>query len=282
MKIHKLPKQDLIPGAEPPIRLITALQEGVTKRSDVFISEKFLRPLELDFCKNLLRDTNDTLLWLDNLDSELDNNIKRGIRCYSFDFKALYDSLSPELVLEALSYAMDECRPEWSNDLKNWILDLTELSLESSVGVYEDTWYIQRNGVPTGGTPCVQLANISVYYVFSKTVLYNNPGLMKHIVAIKRFIHDGSGAFSGTKRMFAEWINKVNQLIKPYGLNIDESSIEDPGQYVSFLDIKFCFDQEGALQTVLHVKETDSRSYLFYGSAHPNHILFRDRLFTGS
>ena len=35
-KIHKLPIDQIVPGAEPPVRLITALQEGVTKRSDVF------------------------------------------------------------------------------------------------------------------------------------------------------------------------------------------------------------------------------------------------------
>ena len=44
------------------------------------------------------------------------------------------------------------------------------------------------------------------------------------------------------------------------------------GNYAAFLDIKFCFDTEGKLQTDLHVKETDSRNYLHFGSAHPNHI----------
>ena len=61
-KIHKLPIDQIVPGAEPPVRLITALQEGVTKRSDVFICDRFLRPLELDYCSDLLKDTNDTLL----------------------------------------------------------------------------------------------------------------------------------------------------------------------------------------------------------------------------
>ena len=31
------------------------------------------------------------------------------------------------------------------------------------------------------------------------------------------------------------------------------------------------FDNEGKLQTDLHIKETDSRSYLNFSSAHPNH-----------
>ena len=46
----------------------------------------------------------------------------------------------------------------------------------------------------------------------------------------------------------------------------------NPGQYISFLDIMFCFDSEGQLQTDLYVKKTDARSYLFYGSSHANHV----------
>ena len=34
----------------------------------------------------------------------------------------------------------------------------------------------------------------------------------------------------------------------------------------------FCFDSENQLQTDLYVKETDARSYLFYGSSHANHV----------
>ena len=35
VKIKKLAR-DLVPGVNPPSRLVTALQEGVSKRSDVF------------------------------------------------------------------------------------------------------------------------------------------------------------------------------------------------------------------------------------------------------
>ena len=125
-------------------------------------------------------------------------------------------------------------------------------------------------GVPTGGTLCVQLANIAVFYVLSQAV-YDNKEMMKNVQSIKRYIDDGSGLFRGTKRMFSEWISKVNSSIEPHGLYIDEYSISEPGEYINFLDIKFCFDSQGDLQTDLFVKETDARSYLYYGSSHPNH-----------
>ena len=49
-------------------------------------------------------------------------------------------------------------------------------------------------------------------------------------------------------------------------------SVSHPGHHVSFLDIKFWFDQDGNLQIDLFIKETDARSYLFFGSFHPNHV----------
>ena len=271
LKIHKCKKEDLKPGVEPPIRLITALQDGITKRSDVFLTDKLLRDLERDFCQDLLLDTNDALLWLETTSDTIDHNVKRQLRAFSFDYKSLYDSLDPELVLEALTAAMEENREEWSDELKRWILDLVRLSLKSSVGQFEDTFYRQKNGVPTGGSLCVQIANITVYYVMRKEV-YSDESLMAKVASLKRFIDDGSGFFSGTKRQYTEWINTINHRIHKYGLNIDEHTIVDPNQFVSFLDIQFCFNGDGKLETDLFVKPTDSRAYLQFGSSHPNHV----------
>ena len=102
--------------------------------------------------------------------------------------------------------------------------------------------------------------------------MYNNNDLMKEIVDTKRFIDDGTGLYKGTHQDFSEWIVLVNQALQPYGLLIDEYQVQDTGSYVSFLDIKFTFGSDGPLQTDLFIKETDSRSYLHFTSAHPNHI----------
>ena len=56
LKIHKLRKEELVPGADPSARLVTSLREGIAKRSDVFVADRFLRALEKDFCKDLLID----------------------------------------------------------------------------------------------------------------------------------------------------------------------------------------------------------------------------------
>ena len=270
LKIHKLKKEQLIPGVEPPIRLITALQDGVTKRSDVFVAENFLRDLEKDFCGDLLQDSTDALLWLENTNETIEPEEKQSLSCFTYDFKALYDSLDPSLVISALKEAAEECRPDWSTDFIAWLVDLVKISLESSVGIFNGDWYKQRKGFPTGGSLCVQLANMTVYSIMRK-VVYSDETLMNDVVSPKRYIDDGAGFFKGSASDFENWINSVNDKLAPYGLLIDESTICQTNQFIPFLDIQFCFDSLGNLQTDLYTKPTDSRAYLNYNSAHPKH-----------
>ena len=192
------------------------------------------------------------------------------MNCFTFDFKALYDSLEPALVKEAIRNAMDTCHPDWSNELKEWIISLIDFSLRASVAKYDGSWWKQNHGIPTGGSLCVQLANITVYYVMSKNV-YSIPHMMTNITEVMRFIDDGAGFHFGSEEQFNDWLAKVNECIAPLGLCIDESSFKKPSYYINLLDIQYCFDSDGELQTDLYVKETDSRSYLNFSSAHPNH-----------
>ena len=174
--------------------------------------------MERDFCNDLLIDTNDALLWLDTIDNSIDHNTKRLLKAFSFDYKSLYDSLSPDIVIESLQCAMDEHRTEWTDDFKQWIVNLVDFSLKAAIGQYGTHFYKQKKGVPTGGSLCVQLANITVFYIMRKCV-YTDQILMEKISTVKRFIDDGSGFFLGSKRQFSEWINTINGRLVAYGLN---------------------------------------------------------------
>ena len=272
LKIHKMKREEVTVGADPPARLVTALQEGITKRSDVFLAKTFVQQLEKDFCKDLLKDTNGALLWLDDINSKSPLQSKKTYQSFTFDFKGLYDSLKPDLVIEALKAAMLECRRlDWSNGFQEWVIALVRHSLKSAVGKFDGYWYRQKKGIPTGGSLCVELANITVYYVMRKQV-YNNINLMKHVKHVKRYIDDGAGFFTSNKRQFVIWLAAVNRALETDGLEIDEYNFQELGICVPFLDVQFCFDMNGMLFTDLYVKPTDSRSYLHFGSYHPNHV----------
>ncbi len=270
LKIHKMKRDQLVPGVEPPIRLITALHDGITKRSDIYISEHYLKDLATDFCADMLTDTTDALIWLEDLNNTLSQSTKKSLSSFTFDFKALYDSLNQQQVMEALKEAIAECRPDWSEDFSEWFQSLVNMSLKCSIGVFEDIWYRQKGGVPTGGTLCVHLANIAVYSIMRKAV-YNVPSLMAQTVSVRRYIDDGAGTWSGNAEDFKIWLKVVNNNLSVYGLFIDEYCFKPVGEYVPFLDTQFCFDIDGTLQMDLYTKPTDSKSYLNFHSAHPNH-----------
>ena len=95
LKIHKMNEAEIKPGCDPPARLISCLQEGVTKRSDVFVAEKWLKNIESDFCSDIVKDTNSTLIWLDEVNSRFSESQKKNFIPFTFDFQALYDLLTP-------------------------------------------------------------------------------------------------------------------------------------------------------------------------------------------
>ena len=103
--------------------MITCLQESTTKRSDVYVTDKWLKSLEKDYCNDLVKDTTDSLIWLEKMNADA-KKCSKNFTPFTFDFDSLYDSLSPTLVLDALQDAMDICRESWSNGFKKWISEL--------------------------------------------------------------------------------------------------------------------------------------------------------------
>ena len=190
---------------------------------------------------------------------------------FTFDFDALYDSLTPELVLEALEHAMVNTTT-WSKEFRDWLLQLVKLSLTSAAGMFRDQWYLQIFGIPTGGSLSVQLANIAVHYAM-RHVVFEKLEMMKNIVALKRFIDDGVGIFLGSLEELKLWQDKVSNDLKLFGLKIkptDWNTATSDNSKMNFLDISFWFENK-TLQTDLYVKPTDSRSYLNFRSSHPHH-----------
>ena len=270
LKIHKLDPCDLKPGCDIPIRLITCLQEGFSKRSDVYIASKWLRELQYDYCTDLVQDSIETLSWLEEMDKVKKSSKKRNFIPFTFDFESLYDSLDPDLVITALREAMDLCRSEWSQKFKDWIIDLVRLSIDGSIAEFRGFLFRQLKGLATGGSLIVEIANITVYFVLKKTV-YSDQSLMKNITDIKRYIDDGVGIHSMTKRSFASWRKTVSSRIQEFGLRIKDSdwNVPEDSEPVNFLDINFWFDKN-QLQTDLYRKPTDARQFLHYTSCHPN------------
>ena len=270
LKVHKFKPEDLKPGVDIPIRLVTDLSRSVTSRSDKFINWKFLQPLQEEFCKDLARDSTEVVKWLEQ--QSADNKGATNIHGFAWDFCALYDNLTPTLVLKALETAMTELRPNWSPGHKNWLLDLVKLSLNSSFARHGSKWFRSILGIPTGGSLSVTLANIAVFYAMRDIIFKNRPD---ELLAFKRFVDDIGGLWKGCPEKFKAWSDEVNKKLSVFGLSIkdkpqDPWDINKPGDFTVFLDIKYTFDDVEGLLTDVNIKPTDARVYLNFSSYHPS------------
>ena len=98
---------------------------------------------------------------------------------------------------------------------------------------------------------------------------------MQRIYSIRRFIDDGTGLFNGSLRQFDSWKKEFMKELAPYALSIKPEDWQigaEPGRMVHFLDIAYAFGFDGGLVTDIHIKETDSRTYLNFHSHHPPYI----------
>ena len=260
LKIHKLKPEQLVPGVKVPIRLVTNLREAVTTRSDKYINWKYLKPLQDEFCKDIVQDSTEVLQWLEGVNTNRHQDSKT--KGFSWDFSALYDNLSPNLVIKALRSAITELRPDWSQDLVEWLIELVQLSLDSAFAKYGDDWFRSLIGIPTGGSLSVTLANIAVFYAL-RTALAENPA--PELLDLRRFIDDIAGLWDGTEESFISWADKINaKLQADFNLSIKDNPSEawdlnNPDTFTVFLDIKFRFDDQIGLVTDINIKKTDAK-----------------------
>ena len=234
--------------------------------------QKWLKTLAKDYSKEMLTDTNDALRWLDDMEKE---SIKsnRHFTPFTFDFDSLYDRLSPDIVVQAVKDAMQYCRPSWTQEFRDWIIKVIKLSMESAFGEFRGKFFKAVGGIATGGSISIELANIAVYFIL-RNILFDDKKLMKDVVGVKRYIDDGVGIHTMSARRFTAWKKLISSKVSKYGMKIKASDWSEPVEkhhHVNFLDIQFRFDQNGALQTDLYTKPTDTRSFLNFSSCHPNY-----------
>ena len=274
-KIHKLTVEDLVPGVVLPFRMITDLSRGPTSRADKFISVNFLKGLQADYCSDLLQDTTMFLQRLEWVEGRL--GMENNDYCFTMDFEQLYDSLSRDLVYQSLREAITLHRPEWEDDLVEWLLGSVRLSLESAVGRFGDKWYKAKDGVATGGKLCVYIANIAVYFALKRSLLYVN-NFSCNLLYMFRFIDDCTGGWRGDLQKFYVWFVRLYRyLFSHFNLRIT-FNVRPVYEFLEFLDVRYRF-VDGVLDTDIYYKPTDAHRYLNFNSHHPPHV-FRSTVFS--
>ena len=263
-KLHSLQPEEVAAKSIPPVRLVTSMKFSATKRLSVFL-DAILNPVAQAFCsKQYLKGTTDFLQKLVQFEEVL---VKPGVQLFSLDVKALYPSINPHFVPIAVEMALDVVT-DFSKAKKKMVIEFVKFSISNACIHYRDRWYKMLEGVPTGGSDSVCLANIYVKWVLLKfnkskpaTVFQSN------FCLLLRFIDDFFGGWAGTYRQFKQFITVFNNFGKHYGVIFDK---EQFGDSVTFLDV-LVSNSCGHLVTDLYFKPTDARRYLHRNSFHPAH-----------
>ena len=87
----------------------------------------------------------------------------------------------------------------------------------------------------------------------------------------ERFIDDCIGLWRGTKRSFIQFVRKLNEETKKYGIEfpIEEAQF---GKDVHFLDLSVYLDTDNRIQYKGYSKPTDSKRYLNPNCFHPRTV----------
>ena len=237
---------------------------SATKRLSVYL-DTVLSPISKQFCgKEYIKDTPD---FLRKLDSHKDKLCAPGTSLFSLDVKALYPSINPKFLPNAVRMALDTVTT-FTEKKKLMIIDLVKFSVSNACIHYRNNWFKMVEGLPTGASDSVALANIYVKWVL---ILFHRnkeaSSLSRYILLLSRFIDDLFGGWSGTRRQFDQFVNVFNLFGIKYGVIFDKFQF---GNSVNFLDVLVSNDC-GELVTDLYIKPTDARRYLHRSSFHPPH-----------
>ena len=263
-KLHSLSTEEIATKTIPPVRLVTSMKFSATKRLSVFI-DSVLNPVAKSFCgKQFIKDTPDLLRKLAENENLLCAN---GSQLFTLDVKSLYPSINPTYVPMGIAYALDVAT-DFSAKRKKTIISLVEFSISNACVHYRDKWYRMKEGIPTGGSDSVVIANIYVKWILlqfnsSPSAFCFNP----FVSLLFRFIDDIFGCWTGTYRQFKHFIELFNKFGSKYGVVFDKDMF---GDSVNFLDVLIS-NTCGSIITDLFIKPTDARRYLHRNSFHPKH-----------
>ena len=194
----------------------------------------------------------------------------QNVHLFTLDVEKLYPSIQPELAIKAIEDLLESTRDEKESTLGEAILSFVKLSFAESYVTYKDGVYKPKVGIPTGGSLSRQIADSFLHWTLFKRI---DPSLMSssQIRFWKRFIDDCIGIWRGSRRSFENFVNKLNNATKQYGIYFPPNEMQF-GDIVTFLDITLYLGENNKIFYRSYTKPTDAKRYLRPQSFHPKNV----------
>ena len=245
-KIHKNP-------VCPPGRPIVAAMESITSSLSQYV-DLHLQPIVTSL-PAYIRDSTQVLEILQNYRWE------PNYLWLSLDVCSLYTSIPHEGGLKAVEHFLSGA--EYLNpDQSGFISACTQFALERNYFEFQGKHYRQISGTAMGAhfAPCY--ANLFMGFWEKFHIWMQNP-FAQHLVYYGRYIDDVIVIWDGSADRAVDFVNYCNT--NPYGIRF--THVLDAKSLV-FLDLELTWNEEGAITSKTHFKETAGNSYLHWKSCH--------------
>ncbi|CAJ0940725.1 unnamed protein product [Ranitomeya imitator] len=187
--------------------------------------------------------------------------------CYlvTLDVNSLYTNIDNEMGIQAVEDFLKE-NTQFHDDLRLFCRTLLTFILTKNFFLFEDEFFIQRNGTAMGSNVAPPYANIYMAE-FESRFVYVHPLFQQYCRLWKRYIDDIFLIWCGDIDSLLSFHQSINQSVNKLTFTIQYDSRSIP-----FLDTLVIINEDGVLSTDLYVKPTDKNSLLLYTSCHPRHI----------
>ena len=215
-KIHKSCVEP-VPG-RPIVAGIQSLTEAISQYIDLQIKHL------VSNLPSFLKDTTDFLNKIGAID-----NIQTSDFLCSLDITSLYTNVPNQESLASLSYYLNQ--RENPTPPTVFLVELTKLVLNRNYFKFENSYYLQCQGVSMGSPCSPNYANLFMGK-FEEDFVYNNNPFSTLIRCWFRFIDDVFCIFTGTSDQLQEFKSYINSRMQAIKFTL-EHSLES----ISFLDV---------------------------------------------
>ncbi|CAJ0953613.1 unnamed protein product [Ranitomeya imitator] len=238
----------------PPGRPIVASTDSILSPLAVFL-EKILTPL-IKTTKSFVLDTGHFLSLIKHCDTVPPDSL-----LVTMDVNSLYTSITHEKGITASKLLLENS--DRSTNSIRLCMDLLKLVLYENFFLYEDTYYVQRQGTAMGSNVAPAYAN-AYMNSFEETFVYTDDRYKQHVKHYLRYIDDIFFIWTGPADILQTFHQTLNSIYPELQFTIQYDT-----NRISFLDTLILKDIEGHLSTDLYSKPTDCNSLLHYSSSHP-------------
>ena len=252
-KIHKNPHT---PPGRPIISGIGTITEPASKYIDFII-----KPLTSSL-RSYLHDTTDVLNKLEAIHSVNDTTFLA-----TMDVNSLYTNIDHKEGLEALHHFLQK-RADNTAPPTDFVLALTEWTLNSNIFLFQDQHYRQVKGTAMGAAFAPNYAGLFMGLWEERHIFGTNNPFKDCIKWYGRYIDDLLFVFEGQEQQlhdFHTYLNNANEHIK---LSLEYSKTK-----ISFLDLNITIDTNGEIHTSIFRKMTDRNTILRADSFHPRALI---------